>query len=66
MCYVGDKPGHYICMQELGKKEEDLELLEKERKLIEEVPDLKLDEKTKRLRHACFKAKSCTRSKTVC
>ncbi|PRQ42724.1 putative transcription factor Nin-like family [Rosa chinensis] len=46
-------------MQEFGKKEEELEFLEKERKMIEQVPDLQLEEKTKRLRHAYFKAKSC-------
>lgn len=49
-------------MQELGRGEdqrklrEAIELLERERKLMEEVPDLKLEDKTKRLRQACFKA----------
>ncbi|XP_019088062.1 PREDICTED: protein RKD3-like [Camelina sativa] len=33
-----------------------LELLEMEKKMIEEVPDLTFGEKTKRLRQACFKA----------
>ncbi|KAL6138999.1 hypothetical protein ACLB2K_064277 [Fragaria x ananassa] len=54
------------CIQEFGKNEEELELLEKERKLVEEVPDLQLEEKTKRLRQAyLYKAKSCSRSKTA-
>ncbi|CAH8257076.1 unnamed protein product [Arabidopsis lyrata] len=34
-----------------------LELLEMEKKMIEEVPDLEFGDKTKRLRQACFKAK---------
>ncbi|KAM5560652.1 protein RKD2-like [Rosa sericea] len=50
-------------IQEFGKNEEELEFLEKERKMIEQVPDLQLEKKTKRLRHAYFKAKSCSRSK---
>ncbi|XP_042485325.1 protein RKD1-like [Macadamia integrifolia] len=33
-----------------------VELLEQERKLMEEMPDLQLEEKTKKLRQACFKA----------
>lgn len=32
-------------------------MLEYEKKLMEQTPDLKLMEKTKRLRQACFKAK---------
>lgn len=49
-------------MQELARGEdqrklrEAIELLERERKLMEEVPDLKLEDKTKRLRQARFKA----------
>lgn len=50
-------------MQELGKKGEEnegklreaIEILERERKMMEEVPDLQLEDKTKRLRQACFK-----------
>ncbi|KAI4326629.1 hypothetical protein MLD38_031920 [Melastoma candidum] len=38
------------------KVREAVELLERERRLMEEVPDLKLKDKTKRLRQACFKA----------
>ncbi|KAL6146317.1 hypothetical protein ACLB2K_056998 [Fragaria x ananassa] len=53
-------------IQESGKNEEELELLEKERKLVEEVPDLQLEEKTKRLRQAyLYKAQSSSRSKTA-
>lgn len=33
-----------------------LEMLEKEKKMIEERPDLEFEDKTKRLRQACFKA----------
>lgn len=33
-----------------------LEKLEKEKKTIEKLPDLKFDDKTKKLRQACFKA----------
>ncbi|KAJ4977471.1 hypothetical protein NE237_002577 [Protea cynaroides] len=33
-----------------------VELLEQERKLMEEMPDMQLEEKTKKLRQACFKA----------
>lgn len=51
--------------QELGKEggqenEEKLrnaiEILAKEKKLMEEMPDLQLEDNTKRLRQACFKA----------
>lgn len=38
------------------KMKEAVMLLEKERKKMEEVPDLKLENNTKRLRQACFKA----------
>lgn len=34
----------------------DLEKLEKELKMTEEFPDLKFEDKTKRLRQACYKA----------
>ncbi|XP_027368823.1 protein RKD1-like [Abrus precatorius] len=52
-------------VQELGKEdghdsEEKLrnaiEILEKEKKLMEEMPDIELEDNTKRLRQACFKA----------
>ncbi|KAJ9568356.1 hypothetical protein OSB04_004322 [Centaurea solstitialis] len=52
-------------VQELGKSsgsgaeeklQEAVALLEKERKKMEEVPDLQLEDNTKRLRQACFKA----------
>ncbi|KAA8542437.1 hypothetical protein F0562_023427 [Nyssa sinensis] len=52
-------------VQELGKEEgegtegklrEAINILEQERKLMEEVPDVQLEDKTKRLRQACFKA----------
>lgn len=33
-----------------------LEILEKEMKMIEEVPDWEFGDKTKKLRQACFKA----------
>lgn len=39
-------------------------MLEYEKKLMEETPDLKLMEKTKRLRQACFKAKYKRRKNT--
>ncbi|KAK9066546.1 hypothetical protein SSX86_013869 [Deinandra increscens subsp. villosa] len=39
-----------------GKTREAIMLLEKERKKMEDVPDLKLESNTKRLRQACFKA----------
>ena len=35
---------------------EAIEVLEQERKLMEEMPDLQLEDKTKRLRQAYFKA----------
>ncbi|XAR50044.1 hypothetical protein NMG60_11004261 [Bertholletia excelsa] len=52
-------------VQELGKEEgegeerrlrEAIEILEQERKMMEEVPDMQMEDKTKRLRQACFKA----------
>ncbi|KAI4343880.1 hypothetical protein L6164_011177 [Bauhinia variegata] len=52
-------------LQELGKEEGQeseekirnaIEILEKEKKLLEEKPDLQLEDYTKRLRQACFKA----------
>jgi hypothetical protein len=36
--------------------DEILEMLEKEKKLVEEMPDMELEHGTKRLRQACFKA----------
>ncbi|CAA2986806.1 Hypothetical predicted protein [Olea europaea subsp. europaea] len=38
-----------------GKLRDAIQILEQERKLMEEVPDLQLADKTKRLRQACFK-----------
>ncbi|MED6154584.1 Protein rkd1, partial [Stylosanthes scabra] len=52
-------------VQELGKEEggeseeklrNAIEILEKEKKLLEEMPDIQLEDNTKRLRQACFKA----------
>ncbi|XVF50114.1 hypothetical protein PTKIN_Ptkin04bG0069400 [Pterospermum kingtungense] len=52
-------------VQELQKEEgeesemklrEALEVLEREKKMLEEMPNLQLEDKTKRLRQACFKA----------
>lgn len=52
-------------MQELGKEEgigaeeklrEAIDILELEKNMLEEIPDMQLEEKTKRLRQACFKA----------
>lgn len=54
-----------IWLQELGKVEGPeiqekmrhyIEVLEKEKKLVEEMPDKQLEDHTKRLRQACFKA----------
>ncbi|XP_038687552.1 protein RKD1-like [Tripterygium wilfordii] len=39
-----------------GKVRDAIEILEKEKKMLEEMPDLQLEDKTKRLRQACFKA----------
>lgn len=38
------------------KLQDALEKLEKEKRTIEELPDLEFKDKTKRLRQACFKA----------
>ena len=52
-------------LKELGKEEgeengfkvkEAIELLEREKRLVEEFPDIELENTTKRLRQACFKA----------
>ncbi|KAL8457449.1 hypothetical protein ACS0TY_035349 [Phlomoides rotata] len=49
-------------LNEFGKKESEaklkvsLEILEQEKKLMEEIPDMQLEDKTKRLRQAFFKA----------
>lgn len=52
-------------MQDLGKEEGEeseaklrdaLQILEREKKLLEEIPDMQLEDNTKRLRQACFKA----------
>ncbi|CAN1152019.1 Protein RKD1, partial [Linum perenne] len=42
--------------EEGGKLEEAIRVLENERKVLEESPDLQLGSNTKRLRQACFKA----------
>lgn len=39
-----------------GKLREAMEALRKEREMLEEMPDMELDDRTKRLRQACFKA----------
>lgn len=41
-----------------------LEMLEKEKRMIEELPDLEFEDKTKRLRQACFKANHKRKKKT--
>lgn len=38
------------------KLRETIDILEEEKKLMEEVPDMELEGQTKRLRQACFKA----------
>lgn len=38
------------------KLREAIDLLEEERKTMEEVPDMQMEDNTKRLRQACFKA----------
>lgn len=38
------------------KLKDVIKLLEKEKRKMEEIPDMELEEKTKRLRQACFKA----------
>ncbi|KAG2675595.1 hypothetical protein I3760_12G012000 [Carya illinoinensis] len=52
-------------VQVLGKEEGEeseaklrdaIEILEREKKLLEEIPDMQLEDNTKRLRQACFKA----------
>ncbi|OIW19627.1 hypothetical protein TanjilG_18437 [Lupinus angustifolius] len=52
-------------VQELGKEEgaesdmklrNAIEILEKEKKMLEETPDMQLEDNTKKLRQACFKA----------
>ncbi|KAE9601951.1 putative transcription factor Nin-like family [Lupinus albus] len=52
-------------VQELGKEEGQesdiklrnaIEILEKEKKMLEETPDMQLEDNTKKLRQACFKA----------
>ncbi|KAF1875957.1 hypothetical protein Lal_00006588 [Lupinus albus] len=52
-------------VQELGRNEEEesemklrnaIEILEREKKMLEEMPDMQLGDTTKRLRQACFKA----------
>ncbi|XP_019153284.1 PREDICTED: protein RKD1-like [Ipomoea nil] len=49
-------------VQKIGNSEgvvmarEAIELLERENKQVEEIPDVELEDTTKRLRQACFKA----------
>ena len=38
------------------KLKDAIELLERERKMMEELPDMQLEDNTKKLRQACFKA----------
>jgi len=33
-----------------------IEILEKEKRMVEEMPDMQLEDNTRRLRQACFKA----------
>ncbi|CAI9753856.1 unnamed protein product [Fraxinus pennsylvanica] len=48
-------------VQELGQEEGEgklrdaIQILEQEKKLMEKIPDMQLEDKTKRLRQACFK-----------
>ncbi|XP_027338010.1 protein RKD1-like [Abrus precatorius] len=44
--------GHESC----EKIRNAIEILEKEKKMVEEMPDLQLEDNTRRLRQACFKA----------
>lgn len=39
-----------------GKMKEVVSILEREKKRMQDVPDMDLEDKTKRLRQACFKA----------
>lgn len=48
-CYV-------IIMQKMGLDGNEIRMLEEHKRLLEEVPDMELTEKTKKLRQACFKA----------
>ena len=52
-----------------GESEEKLrsaiEILEREKKVLEEMPDTELEDTTKRLRQACFKANYKKRKLTV-
>ncbi|KAL2935192.1 Protein RKD1 [Bienertia sinuspersici] len=48
------KKGGDACNE--GKLREAIQILEQEKKLMEEKPDLQLETRTKRLRQACFKA----------
>ncbi|KAL2961605.1 hypothetical protein AAZX31_17G097700 [Glycine max] len=61
-------------VQELGKEEggeseeklrSAIEILEREKKVLEEMPDTELEDTTKRLRQACFKANYKKRKLTV-
>lgn len=38
------------------KLKDAIELLEREKKMMEELPDMQLEDNTKKLRQACFKA----------
>ena len=43
-------------LQENGMEQDVINFLEEEKKKMEEFPDMELQEKTKKLRQACFKA----------
>ncbi|KAJ6973907.1 hypothetical protein NC653_030058 [Populus alba x Populus x berolinensis] len=45
-----------VGLTEMGLSEYEAIMLEEHRRLIEELPDLELTERTKKLRQACFKA----------
>lgn len=43
-------------MKKMGMDKEDIMMLEEQKRLLEETPNLELTLKAKRLRQACFKA----------
>lgn len=47
---------NFMIMQKMGLDSEETRILEEHKRLLEEVPDMELTEKTKKLRQACFKA----------
>ncbi|KAI3820832.1 hypothetical protein L1987_08381 [Smallanthus sonchifolius] len=50
------QPEMIMATKNVNDKEDQKELLKKEKKKMEEVPDLQLKDDTKRLRQSCFKA----------